>query len=99
MTPPRRCWPRPSCRGGAANYDNFSDPQITAVLEQARGTVDPDQRAALVAEAEKLTVQQLPWIPDVQPTNVLVLSKNLTGAVASAAYAFAPWADRLGGTG
>jgi len=85
--------------GGAANYDNFSDPQITAVLEQARGTVDPDQRAALVAEAEKLTVQQLPWIPDVQPTNVLVLSKNLTGAVASAAYAFAPWADRLGGTG
>jgi len=85
--------------GGAANYDNFSDPQITAVLEQARGTVDPDQRAALVAEAEKLTVQQLPWIPDVQPTNVLVLERGLTGAVASMAYVDAPWADRLGGTG
>jgi peptide/nickel transport system substrate-binding protein len=85
--------------GGLENLDNFNDPRITAALEQARGAADPNKRAALVAEAEKLTVQQLPWIPDVQPTNVLVLSKNLTGAVASAAYAFAPWADRLGGTG
>jgi len=85
--------------GGAANYDNFSDPQITAVLEQARGTVDPDQRAALVAEAEKLAAQQLPWIPDVQPTSLLLLGKGLTGAVSSFAYMFAPWANSLGGAG
>jgi peptide/nickel transport system substrate-binding protein len=85
--------------GGLQNFDNFNDPQITAALEQARGTANLDQRAALVAEAEKLIVQQLPWIPDVQPTNVLLLSKGLTGAVASTAYMFATWADRLGGTG
>jgi peptide/nickel transport system substrate-binding protein len=69
------------------------------VLEAARGTADPDKRAALVAEAEKLTVQPLPWIPDVQPTNVLLLSRSLTGTVASLAYMFAPWADQLGSTG
>jgi peptide/nickel transport system substrate-binding protein len=85
--------------GGLQNYDNFNDPRITAALETARGTASPDKRAALVAEAEKLTVQQLPWIPDAQPTNVLLLSKNLTGAVASLAYMFAPWANQLGGTG
>jgi len=85
--------------GGLENLDNFNDPQITAALEQARSTADPDRRAALAAEAEKLTVQQLPWIPDVQPTDVLVLSKDLTGAVASLAYLFAPWANQLGGTG
>jgi peptide/nickel transport system substrate-binding protein len=85
--------------GELSNLDNFSDPQITAMLDQARGTANLDERAALVAEAEKLTVQQLPWIPDVQPTNVLLLSKNLTGAVASLAYMFAPWANQLGGTG
>ena len=85
--------------GGLENFDNFNDPQITGVLEQARSTSDPDRRAALVAEAEKLTVQQLPWIPDVQPTNVLILNKHLTGAVASLAYLFAPWANQLGGTG
>ena len=85
--------------GGLQNYDNFNDPQITAALDQARGTADPGKRAALVAEAEKLTVRQLPWIPDVQPTNVLLLSKSLTGAIASLAYLFAPWANQLGGTG
>ena len=62
----------------------------------ARGAANLDQRAALVAKAEELTAQQLPWIPSVEPDNVLVLSKGLTGAVPSTAYLFSPWADRLG---
>ena len=85
--------------GGSGNWDNFNFPAITAALEQARETANPDQRAALVARAEQLTVQQLPWIPDVEPDTVLVLGKGLTGAVSSTAYLFAPWADRLGGAG
>jgi peptide/nickel transport system substrate-binding protein len=83
--------------GASQNYDNYSNPQITSLLEQARGTAGADARAALVAKAEQLAATQLPWIPDAQPTNVLFLSSNLTGAVASFSYMFAPWADRLGG--
>ena len=85
--------------GGSQNYDNFNDPKITSALEQARGTADPAKRAALVAQAEKLTVQQMPWIPNAQPTSLLLLNKSLTGAVSSFAYMFAPWANQLGGTG
>ncbi len=85
--------------GGSQNYDNFNNSQLTALLDQARSTADPDQRAALVARAEEMAAQLLPWIPDVQPTNILMLSKNLTGAVASFSYMFAPWADSLGGKG
>jgi len=85
--------------GGSQNYTNFNNPQITAALEQARGTANLNKRAALVAKAEKLTMQQLPWIPNVQPTSILLLGKGLTGAVASFAYMFAPWADGLGGSG
>jgi peptide/nickel transport system substrate-binding protein len=85
--------------GGSQNYDNYNDPKTTALLEQARGTADPGQRATLVAQAEQLAAKNLPWIPNVQPTSVLITSKNLTGAVASFAYMFAPWADSLGGTG
>jgi peptide/nickel transport system substrate-binding protein len=85
--------------GGSQNYDNFSNPAITAAMEQARGTASPAKRAALIAKAEELTVKELPWIPDVQPTSLVILSKHLTGAVASFAYMFAPWADHLGGTG
>jgi peptide/nickel transport system substrate-binding protein len=81
------------------NFDNFSDPQITADLEQARATANPDKRAALVAQAEKLTMQKLPWIPDVEPVSLLLLGKGLSGAVASFAAMFSPWADKLGGTG
>jgi peptide/nickel transport system substrate-binding protein len=85
--------------GGSQNYTNFNDPELTALLEQARSTANPNQRAALMVTAEKINNQLLPWIPNVQPTNLLLLSKNLTGAVASFAYMFAPWANSLGGTG
>ena len=85
--------------GGLQNLDNFSDPAITAPLEEARSTANPVQRAELVATAEKLTAQQLPWIPNVQPDTVLILGKGLTGAVSSSAYLFSPWADSLGRVG
>jgi peptide/nickel transport system substrate-binding protein len=85
--------------GGSQNYTNFNDPKLTALLEQARSTANPNQRAALMVQAEKINNQLLPWIPDVQPTNLLLLSKNLTGATASFAYMFAPWANSLGGSG
>ena len=85
--------------GGSQNYTNYNNPQMTAALEEARGTANLDKRAALVAKAEQLAAQQLPWIPDVQPTNLLLLGKGLTGAVGSFAYMFAPWANSLGGTG
>jgi len=85
--------------GGSQNYDNFNNAQLTSLLEQARGTADPDKRAALVARAEQMAATLLPWIPNVQPTSILMLSKSLTGAVASFSYMFAPWADALGGKG
>jgi peptide/nickel transport system substrate-binding protein len=84
--------------GGSQNYDNYSDPQITALLGQAEGTANADQRAALVVKAEERAAQTLPWIPTVEPTNVLIMSSGLTGATASFAYMFAPWATTLGGT-
>ena len=60
---------------------------------------NPDQRAALVVKADELTIQRLPWIPDVQPATVPVLGKSLSGAVSSSAYLFSLWADQLGGAG
>ncbi len=84
--------------GASQNYDNFNDPKIVALLGQARSTADPDKRAALVAQAEQRAATELPWIPDVQPVNILIMSKGLTGATASFAYMFAPWANSLGGS-
>ena len=84
--------------GGSQNYDNYHDQKIINWLEQARSTADPNARAALVAKAEERVAAQLPWIPDVQPVNILIMSRGLTGATASFAYMFAPWANHLGGS-
>jgi len=85
--------------GGSQNYDNFNNPKLTALMEQARGTANPDKRAALIAQAEEMAAKLLPWIPTVQPTSLLLLGKGLSGATASFSYMFAPWANSLGGTG
>lgn len=85
--------------GGSQNYDNFSDPKITTLLDQARGTADPAARAALVAKAEQQAAKDLPWIPDVQPTSILIMGSKLSGAVASFSYMYSPWANSLGGIG
>jgi peptide/nickel transport system substrate-binding protein len=84
---------------GSQNYDQFNDPKIISLLGKARSTADPDKRAALVAQVEKLCAVELPWIPNVQPTNLTIMSKGLTGATGSFAYMFAPWANTLGGAG
>lgn len=84
--------------GASQNYDNYNNPQITSLMEQARSTANPDQRAALMVKVEKLVAQQLPWIPNVQPTSVLAMQKGLTGATVSFSFMFAPWANNLGGS-
>ena len=84
---------------GSQNYDAYNNPQVLALMNEARSTADPDQRAQKVADAQKLIVQDMPWIPDVMPDGILVTSANLTGAFASFDYMFAPWANTLGGTG
>jgi peptide/nickel transport system substrate-binding protein len=84
--------------GGSQNYDKYHDQKVISWLEQARSTADPNARAALVAKAEERVAAQLPWIPGVQPVQILIMSKGLTGATASFAYMFAPWANQLGGS-
>ena len=84
---------------GSQNYDGYDNPEVTQLLDDARGTADPEERANKVAQAEKIIATDLPWIPNVEPMDILVTRSNLTGAVASFAYMFAPWADALGGKG
>jgi ABC-type transport system substrate-binding protein len=86
----------------ALNRQGIIDPVYHGAAQLPRwisNPADPDQRAALVARAEELTMQQLPFIPDVEPDTVLVLGKGLTGALSFTAYLFSPWGDQAGGTG
>lgn len=84
---------------GSQNYSGYKNDQVVDLMNKARGEADPDARAQDVAAAQKLIIQDMPWIPNALPESELITSSNLTGAVASFAYMFAPWADNLGGTG
>lgn len=83
--------------GSSSNYGNTNDPKLLALLNEARSTASADKRAQLVVAAEERFQQDLPWIPTVQPTQVTIMARNLTGATTSFAYMFAQWASTLGG--
>lgn len=84
---------------GSQNYSGYSNQQVTDLMNAARTEPDETKRAQDVADAQKIIMQDMPWIPNAFPNSTLITSSNLTGAVASFAYMFAPWADQLGGTG
>jgi peptide/nickel transport system substrate-binding protein len=84
---------------GSQNYSGYNNPQVTKLLNEARTTADENERAQKVADAQAIIMKDMPWIPNAFPDSGLITSSNLTGAVSSFAYMFAPWANDLGGTG
>ncbi len=82
---------------GSQNYSGYSNPQVTKLMNEARATADDNERAQKVADAQAIIMQDLPWIPNALPNSEIITSANLTGATASFAYMFAPWANDLGG--
>lgn len=82
---------------GSQNFSGFQDEELVSLLNEARRTADPEERAEIVVEAEARFNEVLPWIPTVQPTSVLIMNNEISGAVVSFSYINAPWADQLGG--
>ncbi len=82
---------------GSQNYSGYSNPQVTKLMNEARATADDNARAQKVADAQAIIMKDLPWIPNALPNSEIITSANLTGATASFAYMFAPWANDLGG--
>ena len=83
--------------GGSQNFDDYSDPQVTKLLDDARSTANPDLRASLVAKAGDIIAQQQVWIPMAAPDSLLITSRQLTGAPTSFVYMGGPWANLMGG--
>jgi peptide/nickel transport system substrate-binding protein len=82
--------------GGSQNYDNFSDPAITKLMNAARTQANPTKRAVLMAQAQKLITAQVPWIPVAAPDTILIMNKKITGPPPTFSYMFGPWLAQLG---
>ena len=47
----------------AQNHGNYSNPQVDALLDEARGTQDVEKRLALYQQAEQLILEDAAWVP------------------------------------
>ncbi|MFJ6793438.1 ABC transporter substrate-binding protein [Streptomyces sp. NPDC091268] len=85
--------------GAFGNYGNWSHPGFDAAVDRAAGTYDPAEHAAANAEAQRIALRELPWLPlYTQPVSVF-LGKRITGVRPSIAYLYYPWAAEIGAKG
>ncbi|SDJ48132.1 peptide/nickel transport system substrate-binding protein [Frankineae bacterium MT45] len=83
--------------GGSFNQYNYTG--IDALYASAQATQDPSARAQIMVQIQqKLRDDLLPMVPGVTVYNSLWMNKRITGAPASFAFVYYPWAAKLGGT-
>jgi peptide/nickel transport system substrate-binding protein len=87
--------------GALFNYNNYNDPTVTGLLNQAVATADTNARAGLVNQAQAIAQgQQIATLPLVNFDERLFMNKRITGAVASLPSSlYYPWAVNVGASG
>ncbi|WP_125612958.1 ABC transporter substrate-binding protein [Specibacter cremeus] len=80
--------------GNRNNYNDYAT--VDAALRAARAEQDPARRAKLVVDIQRHVTEDAPWLPLEQLPVLLYQSKRITGATASFAYLYYPWAAKLG---
>jgi len=61
------------------NHARYRNPQLDAILEQARGEADHDKRMELYRQAEEIIVQDAPWVPIYHGINYVLVKPYLEG--------------------
>mgnify|MGYP005833082731 FL=1 len=61
------------------NHARYRNPQLDAILEQARGEADHDKRMDLYRQAEEIIVQDAPWVPIYHGINYVLVKPYLEG--------------------
>jgi len=82
--------------GDFSNYGNWSNKEFDTVINSAIETMDVNERAAKTAQGQKITNDQLPWLPLYETPNTVWLGKKITGLAPSVNFLYYPWAATLG---
>jgi len=65
----------------SSNAGKYSNPEVDALLAQAKGEFDDAARADLYAQVAKILTDDVAWLPIVNDRNPRVLASNVTGFV------------------
>ncbi|MGY6496892.1 MAG: ABC transporter substrate-binding protein, partial [Microcella sp.] len=81
---------------GIFNVAGFSNAEFDSVVADSRRVLDDDARARLITTAQDIFGSNTVNIPIVSQYTRLYMSEGITGAVASQAFLYAPWAAAVG---
>lgn len=84
---------------GNSNYSGYSNERYDSLIERARATEDEAARAKLVIDAQRITAEEVPWLPVYTPNLRVFLGKRITGAPATFVYLYYPWLAEIGAAG
>ena len=79
-----------------ANYGGWSDAEYDGLVDEALQESDAEARASMVVELQEKVTENVLWIPVDHSANSVFLSRRITGAPATNAYLYYPWAAQLG---
>lgn len=79
-----------------ANYARWENAEYDALVQEALAEYDPVKRAELVTQLQEIATEEMLWLPVVQAPNTVFMNKRITGAPATNAYLYFPWAAKVG---
>ena len=62
-----------------ANRGHYLNPEVDALIEEGRRTLDQAKRRAAYSKIQKIIADDLPYVSLWHPTNVVIMKKNLSG--------------------
>ncbi len=66
-------------RSGPMNYSRWASPEYDALLDRANETLDLEERGRILAEAEQIMLDDMPYIPIVYYVNKSLVNPRITG--------------------
>ncbi len=66
---------------GVSNRAGFRNAEIDAIIDEARQELDLDTRLALMDEAQRIWIEQAPWILTAYPATYEAMAPNISGWV------------------
>jgi peptide/nickel transport system substrate-binding protein len=84
--------------GALFNWIDYRNAEVEALLDEARQTFDPTQRAEKFVDAQAIYTADTVVVPLVNPDESLYMSDGISGAPCSFAYMWIPGLAMIGGT-
>ena len=66
---------------GVSNRMKYSNPELDALIDEARQTLDRDKRLALMEKAQEIWMDDAPWLTVAYPRVFEAMAPNIVGWV------------------